>query len=184
MRRWPIRGSCTLWRPPIDGQDWLNTQPIDLLSLRGDVVLIVFWSFGCEASLLRLRQIEARVADPDVPIRAIAVHTPRFPYEEPADAVRAAIAQHHIRLPVVHDPEYTTWNAYNPEGWPATVVVNARGRVLGAQAGSHDIGLLDDTIELARRTIAAPVESSRAEDLPSPFPTGDGTVDRLPLPAR
>ena len=41
---------------------------------------------------------------------AIAVHTPRFPYEEHLAEVRSAVAQHQITVPVLHDPEYLTWN--------------------------------------------------------------------------
>ena len=169
--------------PPVDGQQWLNTRPIALPSLHGNVVLIVFWSFGCEASLLRLRQIEARVAEADFPIRAIAVHTPRFPYEEPTEAARDAVAQHRIRLPVVHDPDYETWNAYNPEGWPSTVVINARGRVLGVHSGSGDPELLDELIDLALQTVTAPVEAGGADHVRSSDGADGPTVDPLPLPA-
>ena len=125
-------------------------------------------------------------ADPTVPLRAIAVHTPRFPYEESTEAVRDAVAQHHIGIPVVNDPGYETWNAYNPEGWPATVVINARGRVLGAQAGSGDVEVLRETIALGLQTIhsppvTAPKESSDTGAEPTPV-TGPATVGRLPLP--
>ena len=168
--------------PPVDGQDWLNTRAIGLGSLRGNVVILVFWSFGCEASLLRVRQVEEMVADSNAPLRAIAVHTPRFPFEEPTRAVRDAVAQHHIRLPVVHDPGYETWNAYNPAGWPATVVVNARGRVLGAQAGTGDVELLRETIALGLQTVAGPIETAGSNEARPASPTSRATVDRLPLP--
>ncbi|MGI9614944.1 MAG: hypothetical protein ACR2QO_18685 [Acidimicrobiales bacterium] len=178
--------------PPVDGQDWLNTRPIGLGSLRGNVVVVVFWSFGCEASLLRVRQVEAMAADPNVPLRAIAVHTPRFPYEESTEAVRDAVAQHHIQIPVVNDPGYETWNAYNPEGWPATVVINARGRVLGTQGGSGDVEVLRETIALGLQTVDSPTVDPAAVNEPSESSstqtsaiasiTGPATVERLPLP--
>ena len=68
--------------PPVDGREWLTSSPISWDSLRGRAVVIVFWSFGCEASLLRVRQVEAIARSTDLPLTAIAVHTPRFPYEE------------------------------------------------------------------------------------------------------
>jgi len=172
--------------PPVDGQDWLNTRPIGLGSLRGNVVVVVFWSFGCEASLLRVRQVEEMVATSDVPLRAIAVHTPRFPYEESTDAVRDAVAQHHISLPVVNDPGYETWNAYNPQGWPATVVINARGRVLGAQEGTGDVEVLRECIALGLQTLAGPTDAVADAELGESggarTPTSKATVNRLPLP--
>ncbi len=136
--------------PPVDGQAWLNCDPIDWESLRGRAVLVVFWSFACEASLLRLRQVEQIVADAGPDVVGIAVHTPRFPFEEERDAVTSAVAEHQLSLPVVHDPEFLTWNLYNPAGWPATVVVDAEGRALGTQAGTDSPEVLADSLALAR----------------------------------
>ncbi len=138
-------------------------------------MIVVFWSFGCEASLLRLRQIEALVADTLLPVTAIAVHTPRFPYEDDPELVRSAVTQYQIGLPVVHDPEYLTWSSYNPDGWPATVVIDARGRVLGVQVGTTDVDLVISCIDYAVRS--APPETSRSRrvhSLPRATP--------LPLP--
>ncbi len=163
--------------PPIEGQEWLNTRPLSVASLHGHVAVMVFWSFGCEASLLRLRQVEAMAADPTVPLRAIAVHTPRFPFEEPVGAVRDAVAQHHIRLPVLHDPAYETWNAYNPEGWPATVVIDSRGRVLGTQSGSGDLEVLAETIALGLQTVGVGTEGTDEATA-----SNDAIAERLPLP--
>ncbi len=133
--------------------------------------------------MLRVRQVEAIVSSIDLPLTAIAVHTPRFPYEEDSNQVRSAVAQHGITIPVVHDPEYLTWNRYNPEGWPATVVIDARGRVLGVQAGTNDVELIMDSVALSLKTVTASIHKSQetvavpdAQALPAPesdlgFPT-------------
>ena len=164
--------------PPVDGQDWLTSDPVIWDQLRGRVVIVVFWSFGCEASLLRVRQIEAIVNRGHDDVTAIAVHTPRFPYEEHSVEVRSAVAQHRISIPTVHDPEYLTWNRYNPEGWPATVVIDARGRVLGSQVGTSDIAVIMNSVALGLRRSAA---ATRATDekrrvprsAPLPLPDSD-----------
>jgi DNA-binding beta-propeller fold protein YncE len=137
------------------------------------VVIVVFWSFGCEASLLRLRQVEGIVEDRAGEVVAIAVHTPRFPYEESVESVHSAVAQYRISIPVVHDPDYVSWNRYNPEGWPATVVVDGRGRVMGSQWGTGDLDLIRDSVALGLRRLAADPKAD-----PGPAPESAA----LPLP--
>ena len=143
------RSCVSPFAPPVAGQAWLNCDPIEWESLRGRAVLVVFWSFACEASLLRLRQVEQIVADAGTDVVAIAVHTPRFPFEEDLDAVTSAVAERQIAIPVVHDPDYLTWNLYNPAGWPATVVIDTAGRALGTQAGTDSLGVLTEGLALA-----------------------------------
>ncbi|MEM7340344.1 MAG: hypothetical protein AAF467_16925 [Actinomycetota bacterium] len=146
--------------PVVEGSEWLNVDPITWSDLRGRAVVVLFWSFGCEASLLRVRQLEILADRWDGELVVLAVHTPRFPYEEDADEVRLALSRYRIRVPVLHDPEYITWNRYNPDGWPATVTVDPRGRVLGTQAGTSDVALLADSVTLALETSPHPVEAA------------------------
>ncbi|MCP5034292.1 MAG: redoxin domain-containing protein [Actinomycetia bacterium] len=162
--------------PPVDGQIWLTGDPLIWDQLRGRVVIVVFWSFGCEASLLRVRQVESIVEAAGGGTVAIAVHTPRFPFEESLEAVRSAVTQQQISIPVVHDPEYLSWNRYNPEGWPATVVVDARGRVLGSQWGTGDIDLVKDSVALGLRDPAQKAgkePASVSSSTPLPLPDTD-----------
>ncbi len=140
--------------PPVEGREWLSTPPIDWKDLRGQVVVVLFWSSGCESSLLAVRRL-TELADcwPDS-VTVLAVHTPRFPYEDELSVLQSAIEQHRITLPVVHDPNYITWNRYNPGAWPAVAVVDAKGRVVGISAGTADIDLIDEVVatELAKPT--------------------------------
>ncbi len=115
-------------------------------------MVVLFWSFGCEASLLAARQL-VELADrwPDG-VTVLAVHTPRFPYEEDEAKVLAATERHRIDLPVINDPDYITWNRYNPGGWPAVVVVDKRGRVVGINGGTSDMDVIGEAVatELGR----------------------------------
>ena len=157
--------------PPVDGRNWLTSAPLTWEELSGQVVIVVFWSHGCEASLLRVRQIESLVANTDFGLTAIAVHTPRFTYEEELEPLRSVVTQYRIGLPVVHDPDYVTWNRYQPEGWPATVVVGADGRVLGMQSGSGDVDLLAQSVALGLESITGVSRSGRSRRVnPLPMP--------------
>ena len=69
--------------PSLDGAtDWLNVaSPIALSQLRGKVVLIDFWTYGCIncMHILRdLKTLEERFADELV---VISVHSPKFTNE-------------------------------------------------------------------------------------------------------
>ncbi|MGI9596081.1 MAG: hypothetical protein ACR2QK_07975 [Acidimicrobiales bacterium] len=153
--------------PPVEGRDWLSTNPIPWPDFRGRVVVVLFWSFGCEASLLAVRQLTelARVWPSEVTV--LAVHTPRFPYEDDLDRLVAAVARYRISLPVVHDPDYVTWNRYNPGGWPATAVVDRKGRVIGMSAGTTDAEVIDEAVAagLAPTGRQRPQTSDRSIDV-------------------
>ncbi|MEL7210452.1 MAG: thioredoxin-like domain-containing protein, partial [Actinomycetota bacterium] len=153
----------------------MTSPPLRWSDLRGRVVIIVFWSYGCEASLLRMQQMEHLAASAGPAVVVIGVHTPRFPYEENVEEVRAALAQHGIGAYCVHDPGYLTWNDYNPGGWPATVIVDPRGRVAGALDGTDGVNTIVDTVGLGLRSANAMLPMG--EELP-PLPA----VERRPLP--
>ncbi len=100
---------------------------------------------------------------------ALAVHTPRFPFEDDPVLVRNALLQHRIEQIVIHDPAYLTWNRYNPEGWPAAAVVNRKGRVVGMGAGAYS---LDQVAEAVATELAMTEDRamSRAGDRATPLP--------------
>ncbi|MGF1598337.1 MAG: thioredoxin-like domain-containing protein [Acidimicrobiales bacterium] len=162
----------------MEGRDWLTCDPIGWDELRGRAVVVVFWSYGCEASLVRLRQMAEIAGSVEAPITVIGVHTPRFPYEEHLHQLTSAVAQHHMAVPIVNDPEYITWNRYNPEGWPATVVIDARGRVLGSQVGTDRLDVITEALGLALQTTGAVGAIERSREVgavpvahPLPLPT-------------
>ncbi len=157
--------------PPIDGAAWISPEPghpfldpVPLDALDGSVTIVVFWSAGCEASLYRLRQLEelliaGRPSDRSEPslkdrldgaaVDLVAVHTPRFPHDEHLDTVHTAMDRHRIPFTVVHDPDYLTWNRYNPHGWPSTAVIDGRSRLTGIQAGTGDVAVVAEAVLLA-----------------------------------
>ena len=155
----PIEGAA--WISPEPGQPLLDPVPLDALTR--SVTVVVFWSAGCEASLHRLRQLEElliagrrsgrsqqalRDRLDGEPVDVVAVHTPRFPYDEHLDTVLAAMDRYRIPFTVVHDPEYVTWNRYNPNGWPSTAVIDERNRLTGIQAGIGDVAVVAEAVLL------------------------------------
>jgi len=138
--------------PPVEGREWLVPGPLSPAALDGRVVVVAFWSFGCEASLRAVERLQLLAEAWGDQVAVLAVHSPRFPYEDDPGRLRAAIARNRIELPVVHDPDYLTWNRYNPEGWPALAVVDRTGRVVGMVSGLDGFAVVAEVVaaELAR----------------------------------
>jgi thiol-disulfide isomerase/thioredoxin len=123
-------------------QSWLNTpggRPLSLASLRGHVVLVDFWTYSCINCIRTLPYLNAwndRYASKGLTI--VGVHTPEFPFEHSAANVQEAIRQNGIRYPVVQDNNYSTWNAYHNEYWPAEYLIDKQGRVRVADFGEGE----------------------------------------------
>jgi len=82
--------------PSLDAGHWLNSPPLTLAALRGRLVLIEFWTFGCSNcrnTLPWLEHVHARYSPKGLAV--IAVHTPEFDSERDRDAVAGSGAARH-----------------------------------------------------------------------------------------
>lgn len=117
-------------------QAWLNSKPLTLEGLRGQVVLVEFWTFSCAncvRSIPWVKSVEERYREQG--LQVIGVHTPEFAHERPAEAVRHKLAELGVRHPVMLDNNYTYWNAMGNRYWPAYYLIDKRGQVRAAYAG-------------------------------------------------
>jgi thiol-disulfide isomerase/thioredoxin len=109
--------------------DWINTEPLDWNGLRGKVVLLNVWTYGCSncrGSLDWLKSLYAKYGGRGLEI--IGVHSPEFDWEKPRSAVAQAVQRHGIEWPVVLDNEMHYWRALDNRYWPAFYVVDRQGR--------------------------------------------------------
>jgi thiol-disulfide isomerase/thioredoxin len=93
--------------------NWFNSQPLKLADLRGKVVLVDFWTYGCVNcvnTLPHVTELYSKYRDRGLVV--IGVHTPEFPFEHSASNVQAALKRHGILYPVAQDNNSQTWNAY------------------------------------------------------------------------
>ena len=114
-------------------QRWFNTpggRPLSLRGLRGQVVLVDFWTYTCINCIRTLPYLEAwqREYQRDG-FTVVGVHTPEFPFEKEASNVERAIGDEGLTYPVAQDNDYATWTAYGNQYWPAKYLIDARGRV-------------------------------------------------------
>jgi peroxiredoxin len=109
---------------------WINSRPLELMKLRGQVVVLHFWTFGCincVRNLPHYNQWQQDFAKDKVTI--IGVHTPEFDHEAKPDALKAAVEKHQIQFPVALDPEQATWDAFQNRYWPTVYLIDKQGKI-------------------------------------------------------
>ena len=129
------------------GDTWLNSQPLTISDLKGKVVLIDFWTYSC-INCIRTLPYVTRWYDTykDKGLVVVGVHTPEFSFEKDTDNVKNAIAQFNIHYPVVQDNDYSIWNSYNNEYWPAEYLINQKGEIVEEHFGEGNYTETEDTI--------------------------------------
>jgi thiol-disulfide isomerase/thioredoxin len=122
--------------PEIAGGPWINSEPLSLEQVRGRVLFVEFWTYGCyncKNVIPHLRDWHAKYERQGLII--IGVHTPEFSWERPYDKVAAATRELGIRYPVVQDNNYAIWRRYRNWAWPTAVLVDRKGVVRYTHVG-------------------------------------------------
>jgi cytochrome c biogenesis protein CcdA/thiol-disulfide isomerase/thioredoxin len=130
---------------------WLNTdKPLSIKNLKGKVVLVDFWTYTCINCIRTLPHVESWYQKyKDKGFVVIGVHTPEFQFEHNTKNVEAAIKMYGITYPVAQDNDYSTWNNYNNEYWPAEYLIDADGRIRRTHFGEGEY----DEMEMAIREL-------------------------------
>jgi thiol-disulfide isomerase/thioredoxin len=107
---------------------WLNSEPLAPADLRGQVVLVDFWTFTCINWLRTEPYVRAwSQAYRDDGLVVIGVHTPEFSFEHDIDRVRLATTEREIDYPVAADNDYRIWGAFDNHFWPALYFLDRDG---------------------------------------------------------
>ena len=116
------------------GRGWLNTdKPLSLAALKGKVVLLDFWTYGCINCIHiipDLKKLEAKYANELV---VIGVHSAKFQNEKETENIRRIILRYEIEHPVYNDAEFAVWQSYGVRAWPTQVLIDPAGYVVGAR---------------------------------------------------
>ena len=115
--------------PSLDGATgWLNSEPLTPAQLRGNVVLVNFWTLTCINWLRQEPYVRAwSRAYRDDGLIVIGVHTPEFGFEHDVDLIRSATKERAIDYPVAIDSDYGVWTAFDNHYWPALYFVDREG---------------------------------------------------------
>ncbi len=181
----PMPSSGTTDRPDLFNTDyaapeltginhWLNLpagqSSLSIKSLRGNVVLIDFWTYTCINCIRTLPFVtswyDKYSKDGFV---VIGVHTPEFQFEHETGNVQNAIEQYKIHYPVAQDNDFATWNAFGNQYWPAEYLIDKNGYVRRTHFGEGEY----DQSELAIQALlkeAGQKVSGKLLDMPDQTP--------------
>jgi cytochrome c biogenesis protein CcdA/thiol-disulfide isomerase/thioredoxin len=139
--------------PPLHaGGSWINSRPLTLAQLRGNVVLVDFWTYSCINCLRTLPHLKAWYTTYHRRgLVIVGVHTPEFAFEHVTSNVRAAVKRLGVTWPVVQDNDYKTWDNYANQYWPAEYLIDKQGHVRHTHFGE---GEYDQTESLIRKLLA------------------------------
>jgi DNA-binding beta-propeller fold protein YncE len=176
------------------GRGWLNTdKPLSLAALKGKIVLLDFWTYGCINCIHiipDLKKLEAKYANQLV---VIGVHSAKFKNEKETENIRRIILRYEIEHPVYNDSEYAVWQSYGIRAWPTQVLIDPAGYVVGGVSGEGNYDVIDQTVakvaaefrskgQLNEEPLKLVLERAKVGDLPLAFPgkiLADAKTDRL-----
>jgi peroxiredoxin len=122
-----------------DVTEWINSDPLTMSKLRGKVVLVHFWTFGCyncKNNYAHYKAWQERYAEKDVVI--IGIHTPETPGERSVERIKSEAAKNGLKFPIAVDNDGSNWKAWNNRYWPTVYVVDRRGVVRYGWEGELD----------------------------------------------
>jgi thiol-disulfide isomerase/thioredoxin len=176
------------------GRGWLNTdKPLSLAALKGKVVLLDFWTYGCINCIHiipDLKKLEAKYANQLV---VIGVHSAKFQNEKETENIRRIILRYEIEHPVYNDSEYAVWQSYGVRAWPTRVLIDPAGYLILGVSGEGYYDAIDKAIsktiadfrakgELNEEPLKLVLERAKVGELPLAFPgkiLADAGSDRL-----
>lgn len=127
---------------------WLNCdQPLTLKALRGQIVLLDFWTYGCINCIHVIPDLKYLEQKYSEHLTIIGIHTPKFEQEKHLESINQAIARYGITHPVLVDRDGTVWEQYAIRAYPTFVLIDPQGYIVVTISGEGRRQLLDDLIQ-------------------------------------
>ncbi len=131
-----------------DGLDWLNTDaPLDLEQLKGKVVLLDFWTYGCINCIHIIPDLQRLEHEYPDELVVIGVHSAKFLNEGDTENIRQVVMRYGIEHPVVNDKDFDVWRSWGAQAWPTIALVDPLGNVVGMHAGEGIYDVVQPIIE-------------------------------------
>ncbi|NUS71901.1 MAG: cytochrome c biogenesis protein DipZ [Corynebacteriales bacterium] len=159
---------------PIEANSWLNTpnnDAIDIKSLKGNVVIVDFWTYSCincQRSVPHVQEWYETYRNYGLSV--IGVHTPEFAFERDTSNVQDGAKKLGITYPIAIDNDYATWTNYRNRYWPALFLMDAEGQVRYIHLGE---GKYEHSEKMIRTLLA---DAKPDQKLPPPTDLAEATL--------
>lgn len=179
----PVQERARVRAPELSGgRGWLNTdRPLSLAALKGKVVLLDFWTYGCINCMHiipDLKKLEKKYPNELV---VIGVHSAKFDNEKDTENIRRIVLRYEIEHPIVNDADFKIWQSYAVNAWPTRYLIDPAGYIIGKLSGEGGYEALDKAIadsiaefrkrgELNEAPLKLVLERAKVGDLPLAFP--------------
>ena len=113
-----------------DTNEWINSKPLRLEDLRGKVVVVHFYAFGCINCIHNYPWYHQwHDAFKDKGVVLIGIHTPETDSEREVENVKRKAAAEKFAFPILIDGRNENWNAWGNSMWPSVYLIDKRGYV-------------------------------------------------------
>ena len=144
-----------------DGLEWINAAaPVTLDSLKGKVVLLDFWTYGCINCIHVIPDLERLEAEYPNELVIIGVHSAKFANEGDTNQLREIVQRYGLEHPVVNDENFTVWNTWGANAWPTIAVIDPASKIVGSRSGEG----VYDAIEPVIASLVAEFDAADALD--------------------
>ena len=118
---------------------WINSEPLSLKGrLRGQVVVIHFWTNGCSNCVNNYPHYRARQErDAGKDVAIIGIHTPETEGERDLARIKRQAEKNGLKFPIVVDNDGTNWRVWKNQVWPTVYVVDRQGVVRSPGGGAE-----------------------------------------------
>jgi DNA-binding beta-propeller fold protein YncE len=176
------------------GTGWLNTEkPLSLAALKGKIVLLDFWTYGCINCIHIIPDLKKLEAKYGKELVVIGVHSAKFDNEKDTENIRKIILRYGLEHPVVNDENFKIWEAYAVKAYPTQVLIDPSGYIAAEFVGEGHAAAMDKAIgEIAidfrkkgilnEQPLKFALERAKVGDLPLAFPgkvLADAATGRL-----
>ena len=121
-----------------EGLQWLNVpEPLTMEGLRGKIVMLDFWTYGCINCIHIIPQLKALEEEFPNELVVIGVHSAKFEGEGVSDNIRQILQRYEVIHPVVNDADFDIWRTYGVRAWPTVGIIDPLGRIVGGQSGEE-----------------------------------------------
>lgn len=154
--------------PEISGiSGWINSEPLQLAQLHGKVVLIDFWTYSCINCIRTFPYLKDWYAKyHNKGFEIVGIHSPEFDFEKKYENVLDAVKKYGLNYPVALDNNFSTWQNFHNNYWPAHYLIDREGNVVYQHFGEGKYDETEHNIRVLLGLVSKP-ESTVSTSIPS-----------------